>query len=502
MPALKSQVVNEAATFYYDTIMSSYEFGSSAHTSFKKSFINVSSDSSLLNGKKLAANLQPAFSLQHGIQNKAGDYGNQALDYAIGIKLKAQYSSRWNAAFLYLRSFSNDMIYRQQFMTVNGVRPGTNVTSFNNETNLYAADYFSSFVNFKASSIFDFELGYGRNFIGDGYRSLLRSDFANASPYLKITTKFWKLQYTNLFSSHQNIFGVEQNQGSHQKKYTATHYLDWKATKWLSVGIFETIVWQAKEKNYTRGFDVNYANPVIFYRPVEYSVGSSDNALVGANIKVTPFKNHVFYGQFIFDEFLLTELRADLNQFLNPKDDIRSGWWANKYGVQLGWTAFDFLRIKGLQTRVEFNLVRPYTYAHSAPIQAYSTYNLSLAHPLGANFHEAIVKVNYIQDRWIFGFQYNQSRRGISLDSSNVGNNIELSNASRANEYENSLTQGVPVTVKYLETSIGYVVQEKTKTTASMGFVWREQNTAGQLFMNNMIMLGLKTNLYNQYWDY
>ena len=65
-----------------------------------------------------------------------------------------------------------------------------------------------------------------------------------------------------------------------------------------------------KKETYTRGFDPNYANPFIFYRPVEFSVGSSDNALVGANIKITPFKNHIFYTQFIFDEFLLSEIKS------------------------------------------------------------------------------------------------------------------------------------------------------------------------------------------------
>jgi hypothetical protein len=35
-----------------------------------------------------------------------------------------------------------------------------------------------------------FELGYGRNFIGDGYRSLLESDGASPYPYFKINTNF------------------------------------------------------------------------------------------------------------------------------------------------------------------------------------------------------------------------------------------------------------------------------------------------------------------------
>ena len=48
--------------------------------------------------------------------------------------------------------------------------------------------------------------------------------------------------------------------------------------------------------------------------------------------------------------FCYQKLKADFNQFRNPDEEIQSGWWANKYGVQLGWKTFDFLNVHGLQT--------------------------------------------------------------------------------------------------------------------------------------------------------
>ena len=39
-------------------------------------------------------------------------------------------------------------------------------------------------------------LGYGKNFIGDGYRSLILSDNAMAYPYLKLTANVWNIQYS------------------------------------------------------------------------------------------------------------------------------------------------------------------------------------------------------------------------------------------------------------------------------------------------------------------
>src|SRR5690606_13146997 len=36
----------------------------------------------------------------------------------------------------------------------------------------------------------NFQLGYGRNFIGDAYRSILHSDGASPHPYFKVNTTF------------------------------------------------------------------------------------------------------------------------------------------------------------------------------------------------------------------------------------------------------------------------------------------------------------------------
>lgn len=495
---LSAQIVNEAAFSTYEHQKAMYQKGSGAHTAFKPTFLDSSLQKfPLVISRTPSANfhISPVLDLFYGVQNE-----ESKTVYGRGLGLALDYrGKKWNSGFTYLRQNARYMNYQREFIRENRVVPGMNVAS---GKTLVSSDYIAGFLNFSPNEIFEFEIGYGKQFIGDGYRSLLRSDAANSSPYLKITTNFWKIQYTNLFTSHQNIFNVEGERDLYEKKYSATHFLDWNVSKWLSIGLFETIVWQAKEGNYTRGFDANYANPFIFYRPVEFSVGSSDNALVGANIKMTPFKNHSFYAQLVFDEFLLEELKADLDQWRNKDQDIQSGWWANKYGVQVGWTAFDLMKIKGLQTRVEFNLVRPYTYAHSSPTQAYSNYNISLAHPLGANFHEFVSIVDYRKKKWNLRLQFNQSRKGLSTGSENLGDNIQVSNRTRAEEYENNLAQGTPVFTQYAETSVGYLFNEFWNMTASLGYIWREQKVDKVAHVNNMIVLRLKTNLYNQYFDY
>lgn len=441
--------------------------------------------------------LNPAFVLEGGFQNEDE---REVTSYGLGFDLFAKRGdNKWRLGATFLALNSNFMAYQRSFIEQNEVVPGMGVRSGKNRI---SSNYYSAYLNYNASKYFNFELGYGRQFIGDGYRSLLLSDFSNASPYIKVSTKFWKIRYTNIFASHQNINGVEGKTNLYERKYTATHFLDWQVTKWFNLGLFETIVWQADEGKYRRGFDPNYLNPVIFYRPVEFSVGSSDNALIGANLKFTLPKKHLVYFQTIIDEFLLAEIRADFNQFRNPDDDIRSGWWANKYGVQLGWKKFDWFGLEGLNTRFEYNVVRPFTYAHTNVNQAYSNFNQSLAHPLGANFEEFIGIVNCRFDRILINWHVNYSMQGLSFFGSNLGEDIQASNTTRTQEYENEIKQGILNEVLYLDLSLSYVLQEKWKTMVSVGIINRDQTTGKTGTTNNMMYFSLKTNLYNSYFNF
>lgn len=493
-----AQQVNERNLFQYNEIKKAYWKNSQQHTSFKESYSDSIAGYQII----FKDEAKPQFKMSPLVDFSITNQSSPDLFKGLGLGSEFRFQhKKWNAGVSYLINRQQFVDYQNQFVKENKVVPGMDISK-GLSSNYIRNNYLSGFVNFKAKQFFTLEAGFGRNFIGDGYRSLLLSDVSGSSPYLKIQTKFWNIQYTNLFTSHRNIFQVEGRNELYEKKYTATHYLDWRATKWLSVGLFETIIWGAEEGNYTRGFDVNYANPFIFYRPVEFSIGSSDNVLVGANLKLTIAKNQVFYSQLLFDEFLLDELRADLTQLRNPNDSIRSGWWANKYGIQFGWTSFDLFKIKGLQTRVEFNLVRPYTYAHSNPTQAYSHNNLSLAHPLGANFYEYLVRLNYEVNRWNFAINYHQNRQGKSTFGTNYGENLQLTNVSRELDYENELTQGQQVNVQYLEGTVGYLLHKRTSTTVSITYINREETGSPQSLASNLFMIRLHSNLFNKYFDF
>ena len=144
---------------------------------------------------------------------------------------------------------------------------------------------------------------------------------------MKLESTFWKVKYVNLWSLHEDQY----SKGFSNLKWASSHLLSYNVTKWMNLSLFESVVWQDKDTLVNRGPDINYFNPFVFFRPVEYGIGSADNSLLGAGLKVTIDKHYLIYSSFILDEFLLNELRN------------RTGWWGNKYGFQIGLKTFDYL---------------------------------------------------------------------------------------------------------------------------------------------------------------
>ena len=272
-------------------------------------------------------------------------------------------------------------------------------------------------------------LGYGKNKIGEGYRSMLLSDFANNYLFLKFNTKIWKFHYQNIFAELSPI-GSRDNLGNNilPKKYMAAHYLNFNITSQLTIGLFEAVMFSRNNN-----FEFNYLNPLILYRTVEQSIDSPDNVLIGLNAKWNLFQRFQLYGQLMLDEFKFKELIIE-----------RNGWWANKYGVQAGLKYIDVLGIDHLDAQAEFNLVRPYTYTHRDSSASYSHFNQPLAHPLGANFREVVLKLRYQPlHKLVFDGRMLLMNYGEDTAAQNWGSNILTTHNSRVQEFGNEIGQGV-----------------------------------------------------------
>ena len=240
-------------------------------------------------------------------------------------------------------------------------------------------DYFtgSGYLTFNVTKYIDVAFGYDKNFIGDGYRSMMLDNAGSDYLFLKLNTKIWKLNYQNIFMELMPQFD-KSGDILLDRKYAAMHHLSIDATKWLNIGLFEGIVFGRENR-----FDFQYLNPIIFLRHVEGFIGSPDNAVAGLDFKANIAKTFQVYGQFVLDEFQKSEITKS------------TGYWANKYAIQLGLKYVDAFTIDNLDLQLEGNSVRPFMYSHYDSTANYTHYNQMLAHPLGSNFNEFIGIINY-----------------------------------------------------------------------------------------------------------
>ncbi len=354
----------------------------------------------------------------------------------------------------------------------------------------YAYQYFSGYLSYSPNKIFNIQLGQDKHFWGDGYRSLFLSDVAAPYPYLKITTNIWHLTYVNLYTIMKDVTHPSGFKKDWLNKYATFHYLGWNVTKRINIGLFESIVWQGSDSSRYRGYDVNYLNSIIFYRPAEYSLGSSDNAFLGFSFKIKIFKRQQLYGQLLLDEFLLKEIKA------------QNGWWANKQAFQLGFKCFDLVGVKRFNFQTEFNYVRPYTYAHGSVQQNYGHFNQPLAHPLGANFMESASFLNYRIKRFFFEIKEVLAFFGDDKASVDYGKNIFISYVNHPKEYGNYTTQGIKTILTTTSLRGVYVLDERMNLKIELGGAYRlEYNSKGTTSIP-FIFIGIRTDLCNLYDDY
>lgn len=334
-----------------------------------------------------------------------------------GIGVESNFSNKW-----YLRVQAiGGIVQGSSFLTTNAIY---------SKLDNYKGQYLDvrGRVAYTPNDIFNFQVGLDHNYIGQGSRSLFLSDYGVPHPFAQIRTKFWRVEYTNFYQFYREKLG-----SNWASKFGATHHISLNIAKWLNLGIFETVLFSPKDTTLNRGFDAEYLNPVIFYRPQEYALGSADNVLLGMELNAY-WKGQTFYSQFLLDEFFLSEIRA------------KSGWWANKFGAQAGikgrFNTQKFLTKGNWFYRLEYNFTRPYTFAHLNALQVYGNQGSVLAHPYGANFMEIIGELKYQQERWLGQVYASYYLQGYDKEGFSYGGNIYLPYTFRPYDYDHFTGQG------------------------------------------------------------
>lgn len=471
----------------YETLMQIGVDSLARHSWIRRKF----TDEHLLNFKAedytVYADFLPDFQIGRDFNGKTTTWKN-TRGFQIGGTIGDKFS-------FYTNGFENQGVfanYVTNFINANQVVPSEMTGKLGDKTKDWS--YVTALLSYTPNKHLNFALGYDKNFIGDGYRSMLLSDVAANYSFLRVRASLGNVQY-------QTIFGYMLDPGAEKLtadrrlgdrgKWAAIHYIDWNATNRFSIGFFQAVTWADAQPEGKRGFDFNYVHPFIFLRPVESAnTASPDKMRLGINTKYEILDKTTVYGQFMIDEFIAKE-------FFGNK-----GYWANKWSVQLGLRGADLFKVENLNYLAEFNTARPYTYSHSDRVSNYGAMNQPLAHPFGANFKEVLGLLNYSFKRFDFQGQMIYAQYGLDSDGVNYGKNIFKTYDTRVADYGNKIGQGIKTNLYFAEGRASYLLNPKYNLRLEIGGILRKESNSLNTSNTALVTFGLRSSFRNLYQDF
>jgi hypothetical protein len=410
----------------------------------------------------------------------------------IGTKISFETSFYENQAFFpgYIRDFANS----------SSVIPGQGRwKTFKVDTadpSHFGYDYAmaTGYLSYTPCRHFNVQVGSGKHFVGDGYRSLLLSDNSFSYPYARLTGWFGPanmFQYTAIYVSLMNLysnsaipFGTER---LFQKKAATFYQFSANIGRMAEVSIFQGLIWKAADDHNKQCIRLAYVNPVMLTSVFSFGLNDEDNYLLGGTFHVDILKTLRLYGQFVADDF---------------GDSIR-----HKTGFQLGVKYYNAFTLKHLHLQFEFNKVNPYTYSANDSMQAYSHYNQPLAHPLGANFTEISASLQYKIGDFYLHARFTTAKIGADTAGHVYGQDIFISNAfadhtTFTGGNQEYFGRGQQTTLATLDASIGYMVSYASNLNIALGFTDRNLTAGATLDHTRYVYVAIRTSLTNNYLDF
>jgi len=313
----------------------------------------------------------------------------------------------------------------------------------------------SAYLSVSPNDRVNIQFGTGKHFVGEGHRSLLLSDVAFNSPFLRINTNWFKgkLQYQNLYTLHQDLNRLEsttKSEGLFERKQAATHFLEFSPHHKFNVALFESTIFPSLDTSGNVPVGVNYWVPVIFLNTLLESDKAKGNNKIGLNVNYRLLETIQLYGQLA----------------------LQSG----NVNYQVGTKVFPY---KNIMLQAEFNKI-----SNQNGSNLFTHYSESLAHPV------------YYESSEVIGIAQFQHKRILTRAAANV-----------------ILNGNVDVTV--IDFRQSFIVNPAFNFTLQLGVQMRivenfdaipqsqsSFETGGLALQSNFIYFGLSTNLQNIYTNY
>jgi hypothetical protein len=426
--------------------------------------------------------------LQLGKEFEAGTTTNlNTRGYQAGVTIGPKF-------FFYTSGFENqgkfagyEESYINTVKVVPGQAPDRSQIGQSTIKNSHDWSYVTSIAGYAPNKNVSIEIGQDKTFIGDGYRSVLLSDYASNYPLLRVKLNLGPLQYMAMWAylDDQNAIRFDNNKSGPgtRRKWAAFHYVDWNISKRLSAGFFNALIAaETDDAGNRHGFDVNYINPVLFASSLGPSGTIPDHTLLGFNAKYNVLNKTTLYGQLLFDQ------------------STNSSY--NKTAMQLGFRGSDLFSINSLNYLFEYNTATPYTYSNQNPIVSYSDFSEPLAHPFGANFREWLGIMNYSRGKFDFQGEVVYSKYGLNSNGVNYGKDVTLADNALTPPGSPSTIDGLTTSLKYVEGTVSYMLNPKFNFRIELGGLYREETNNQSVAKTTLLTIGLRSSFRSLYHDF
>ena len=368
--------------------------------------------------------------------------------------------------------------YLYRYAQIQGVVPGQGrIKTFNSRGLDFA--WATGNVSWSPRPWFNAQLGQGRHFVGNGYRSVLLSDNASPYPYVKFSalTTNKRFQYTTIFAKLQLV--GEANRLPTGEASESLFYWKRASFQYLSVnlgpvqlGLFEGTLWKTIDTSGVRPFNAMQMNPVIGVNTIVNGFDGSNTQVLGVDAKYKVTDKMFAYGQ-----FALT-------------DPGRS-----RYAWQVGMQWFDLFR-KDLHLLAEFNQATPYAYVRNEARMSWTHNNQPLASPLGTSYAEAVLRVDYgiRQKIWFQG--------ELSMEQHPFASGIEDVPGSTIFGPDMPIgTTGKQQQRLYAGLNVSWRMNQMTNMQLTLGYSMRDLQPARTDRNSGVLYIAWHTGLFNRYYD-